>query len=179
MASNPSSHAGRDPGHGGEQQDVLVELYAGPRGDLRDLFELAEDSAVQLDAYLDEGRVLVAAVPGVRAAGHLQLVDVDGAGTFELKNMAVREDLQGRGIGRRLVEAAVELLTGEAATLLLVATAAADIGNLRFYQRMGFRMRSVERDAFTPATGYPDPVMIDGIELRDRVWLDQSLGSTE
>jgi hypothetical protein len=56
---------------------------------------------------------------------------------------------------------------------VLVATAAADIGNLRFYQRQGFRMRSVERDAFTPATGYPPGLLIDGIELRDRVWLDR------
>jgi hypothetical protein len=58
-------------------------------------------------------------------------------------------------------------------TTVLVATAAADIGNLRFYQRQGFRMRSVERDAFTPATGYPPGLLIDGIELRDRVWLDR------
>ena len=46
-------------------------------------------------------------------------------------------------------------------------------GNLRFCQRQGFRMRSVERDAFTPATGYPAGLLIDGIELRDRVWLDR------
>jgi hypothetical protein len=32
---------------------------------------------------------------------------------------------------------------------LPAATAAADTGNLRFYQRQGFRMRSIERDAFT------------------------------
>jgi hypothetical protein len=36
-------------------------------------------------------------------------------------------------------------------------------------------MRSVERDAFTPATGYPPGLLIDGIELRDRVWLDQTV----
>jgi hypothetical protein len=34
-------------------------------------------------------------------------------------------------------------------------------------------MRSVERDAITPATGYPPGIVIDGIPLRDRVWLDQ------
>jgi hypothetical protein len=56
-------------------------------------------------------------------------------------------------------------------------TAAADLGNLRFYQRQGFRMRSVERDAFTPDTGYPPGIQVDGIELRDRVWFDRPLGS--
>jgi L-amino acid N-acyltransferase YncA len=89
--------------------------------------------------------------------------------------MAVRETLQGQGIGRRLIQAAIDLAAAEAVTTVLVATAAADIGNLRFYQRQGFRMRSVERDAFTPATGYPPGLLIDGIELRDRVWLDQTV----
>ena len=56
-----------------------------------------------------------------------------------------------------------------------MATAAADIGNLRFYQRVGFRLRAVERDAFTPETGYAPGLRIDGIELRDRVWLDHEL----
>ncbi|GGM67919.1 hypothetical protein ACFFX1_46670 [Dactylosporangium sucinum] len=58
---------------------------------------------------------------------------------------------------------------------LRVATGAADVGNLRFYQRQGFRMRSIERDVFTPANGYPEGILVDGIELRDRVWLDREL----
>lgn len=175
MASDPNPGGTAHTAHGAVGADVSVEVHTGSRRDLRDLFELAEDSAAQLDAYLDQGRVLVATLPGTGTVGHLQLVDTGRSGHVELKNMAVREDLQGRGIGRRLIEAAEEILTGESVTLLVVATAAADVGNLRFYQRMGFRMRSVERDAFTPATGYPDPVVIDGIGLRDRVWLDKPL----
>jgi hypothetical protein len=36
----------------------------------------------------------------------------------------------------------------------------------------GSGLRSIERGAFTTATGYPAGTRIDGIELRDRVWLD-------
>jgi GNAT superfamily N-acetyltransferase len=79
---------------------------------------------------------------------------------------------RGKGVGRLLVQAAAELAPAEAVTTVVVATAAADLGNLRFYQRQGFRMRSIERDAFTAATGYPPGLRIDGIELRNRVWLD-------
>ena len=153
---------------------VRVEPYSGAREDLRPLFELAEDSAAQLDSYLGSGRVLVAR-SGDAVVGHLQLVETDHPNEIELKNMAVREALQGRGIGARLVRAAIELVAGEAGTSVLVATAAADIGNLRFYQRQGFRMRSIERDAFTARTGYPADIDIDGIALRDRVWLDYPL----
>jgi GNAT superfamily N-acetyltransferase len=152
--------------------DVRIEAYGGPRDRLRALFELAEDSATELDSYIDAGRVLVAVADG-EVVGHLQLTGTGDPRQVEIKNMAVREARQGHGIGRRLIEAAVDLAAAEAVTTIVVATAAADIGNLRFYQRQGFRMRSVERDAFTPATGYPPGLRIDGIELRDRVWLDR------
>jgi hypothetical protein len=49
------------------------------------------------------------------------------------------------------------------------------VGNLLFYQLAGFRMRAVERDAFTPIVGYPAGLLVDGIRLRDRLWLDLQL----
>ena len=153
---------------------VRVELHAGPREGLRPLFELAEDSAAQLDSYLGSGQVLVA-VSGDDVVGHLQLVHTDRADVLELKSMAVREDLQGHGVGSRLVREAIRRAASESAAVLLVATAAAGVGTLRFYQRQGFRLLSVERDAFTAAAGYPPDIVIDGIELRDRVWLDYEL----
>jgi GNAT superfamily N-acetyltransferase len=154
--------------------DVEIELHEGPREALRPLFELAEDSRSQLDAYLGLGEVLVARRDGAMI-GHLQLVPTERPGEVELKNMAVVPEQQGTGVGRALIEAALARAAAGGSTRMRVATAAADAGNLRFYQRLGFRMESVERDAFTPATGYPDPIEIDGIPLRDRVWLDRSV----
>jgi hypothetical protein len=58
---------------------------------------------------------------------------------------------------------------------ITVSTAAADTGNLRFYQRQGFRMLRIDRDVFGPDAGYAEGIVIDGIPLRDRVWLDQEL----
>ena len=127
-----------------------------------------------LDGYLALGRVLVARDAGV-AVGHLQLVESEGEATSEVKNMAVAESHQGRGIGRSLMERAIAECRTEGVRTLLVATAAADTGNLRFYQRLGFRLLRVQRDAFTGAQGYPDGIVIDGIPLRDQVWLSQEL----
>lgn len=159
---------------GADSAAVHVERHAGPRGELRALFAMAEDSPAQLDSYLDAGEVLVA-VRDERVVGHLQLVDTDGSSS-EIKNMAVESSARGRGIGRALIEAAVELARSRHHSMLVVATAAADVDNLRFYQRSGFRLRSVERDAFTPAAGYPPQTSVDGIDLRDRVWLDLDVG---
>jgi GNAT superfamily N-acetyltransferase len=147
---------------------VRVARHNGSRAPLRSLFELAEDSAAALDAYIDTGDVLVA-VDGDAIVAHLQLVD------GEIRNMAVLPSHQRSGVGRALIDAAIRAARAEGRRRLVVATAAADIGNLRFYQRLGFRMLSIERDAFTEAAGYDRDLRVDGIPLRDRVWLDLCL----
>jgi GNAT superfamily N-acetyltransferase len=154
---------------------IRVERYTGARSELRALFEEAEDSAAELAAYINTGEVLVA-VTGDGVVGHLQLLD-DGSDASEIKNMAVEAAYRRRGIGRRLIAAAIDLTRARGRATLSVATATADIGNLRFYQLAGFRMRNVERDAFTLARGYPAEMIVDGIRLRDRVWLDLDLGA--
>lgn len=158
-----------------DRAGVHVELHGGPRDALRALFEMAEDSAAALAAYLDAGDVLVA-LDGDVVVGHLQLVDTSDPHVSEIKNMAVVPSSRGRGVGRQLVAAAVSLAEERGRGVLLVGTASADVGNLRFYQRAGFRLRSVERDVFTAANGYAPQASDEGVTLRDRVWLDLKLG---
>ena len=152
---------------------VAIEWFEGCRTELDDLFALADDSPVQVARYRDLGRILVAR-DGPVVAGHLQLVVAEDASEAEVKSIAVREDRQGAGLGRLLVERALSVARGERRSALVVATAAADTGVLRFYQRLGFRFLRVERDVFTPDAGYP-PVEVDGIAIRDQVWLSLTL----
>ena len=165
-----SAWTAADPG----DDAVHVTGHTGPRGRLRALFEEAEDSARELDTYIDAGEVLVA-VAGERVVGHIQLIDGPADDASEIKNMAVDATYRKRGIGRMLVEAAIDLARARGRSAVTVATATADVGNLRFYQRVGFRMRAIERDAFTPIAGYPAGLTVDGIPLRDRAWLDLRL----
>jgi GNAT superfamily N-acetyltransferase len=155
-------------------REVAIRWHTGERAPLRGLFELADDSPRQVDAYMGQGRVLVAVDRGEIVA-HLQLIESGTEGEVELRSLAVAADRQRQGIGRALVARAVDECRADGARTLLVATAAADIGNLRFYQRLGFRMRRIERDAFTAAEGYPEGLTVDGIPLRDRVWLSRAL----
>ena len=159
----------------GASPAVRIAEHDGPRDELRELFELAEDSATALDAYIGDGRVLIA-LDGEEIVAHLQVAETDDVRELEIKNVAVAAAWRLKGIGRALVEAATALARAERRSSLLVATAAADVGNLRFYQRLGFRMRSVERDAFNVASGYARDSSIGGVVLRDRVWLDRSIG---
>jgi ribosomal protein S18 acetylase RimI-like enzyme len=155
---------------------VRVESHTGSRSELRPLFEEAEDSAAQLDSYLDAGQVLVA-VAGDQIVGHLQLVDGSDSQQAEIKNMAVDTSFRGRGIGRTLIRAAVELALAQRRSRLVVATAAADIGNLRFYQppASACARSSATRLRQTPATRWRR----SSTGSSDRVWLDRDLGVDE
>jgi ribosomal protein S18 acetylase RimI-like enzyme len=161
----------------GAAAGVRIVERGGPRAELRRLFDLAESSARALDGYIDRGRVLVA-LDGDAIVGHVQITETGRASELEIKNMAVDPAMQGRGLGRALVESAAELARAESRSALLVATAGADVGNLRFYQRVGFRIRSIERDVFNQAAGY-EALSIGGIAVRDRVWLDRLLSDDE
>jgi N-acetylglutamate synthase-like GNAT family acetyltransferase len=146
---------------------VEIGWYTGERMRLRNLFALAEDSSQRLEASIDLGRVLVATDDG-QIIALLQLVESDTADEVELRSMAAVDHRQRQGLGRALVARAIAQCRAEGVRTLLVATASADTGNLRFYQRLGFRMLRIDRDAFTTADGYPDGLTVEGIPLRDR-----------
>lgn len=154
---------------------VRIELFTGSRRDIAWLFRLAEDSEAKLSEYIERGQVWVALATDGEILGHLQAVpDPDGS-SWEVLNTAVAEYRRGTGIGAKLLEHACREARRAGARRIELATATADIGNLRFYQRCGLRMSRVVRDAFGPDTGYPEPIVIDGIPLRDQIWFDREL----
>jgi lactoylglutathione lyase len=152
-----------------------ITWHEGPRAELRDLFELADDSQRQIDRYLHLGRVLVALDHDGEILGHLQLIPDADTGVIEIKSLAVRAGFRRRGLGTQLVAQALDWCRSEGARRMTVTTAVADVDNIRFYQRCGFRASSVERDAFTPERGYPASVGTDGIPIRDAIRFDRTL----
>ena len=152
---------------------MRIRPYDGDREALRHLFREADDSDREIDRYMHAGEVLVAEEGG-EILGQLLLIPTRPDDAPEVKSLAVVESRRGAGIGRALIEHAAQRSRDRGASRLLVSTAAASTGDLRFYQRVGFRMLRVERDVFGPEQGY-DGILIDGIPLRDRVWLDRAL----
>jgi GNAT superfamily N-acetyltransferase len=154
--------------------DATIGEYAGPHRDLAWSFRLAEDSEQSLDFYIDLGRVWVARGPGGEVLGHLQAVQ-RADDVWEVVNTAIVESHRGQGIGRALLERAIGEARAAGAARVVLATATADVGALRFYQRCGFRMTHVVPDAFGAAQGYPPGLEVDGIPLRDQVWFARAL----
>ena len=164
----------REATDGSRSGQYTIGWHEGPRDTLRPLFELAEDSPTELDGYIDRGRILVARDETGAVVGHLQLVPAE-AEEVEIKSIAVRKESRLQGVGSELVERAVAVSRSDGARTVTVATATADVDNLRFYQRCGFRAASIERDAFTPSRGYPPGLAVDGIPVRDAIRFELEL----
>jgi GNAT superfamily N-acetyltransferase len=153
---------------------ITIEEYAGSHRDLAWSFREVEHSESLLNAYIDLGRVWVARSDSGEVLGHLQAVPRN-AETWEVTSLALVEKQRRQGLGRRLLEHVTECAREARVARVIVSTAAADVGNLRFYQRCGFRMTHVVRDAFAPYRGYPEGMEIDGIPMRDQVWFERRL----
>lgn len=149
---------------------------AGQREPYLPLFRLADDAPSQIERYRERGELfgLLGAEP--RPLGMVLAVPTDEPGETELVSVAIAEAYQDRGLGRHLVEHVLRHLTQQGRRRALVGTSSAGLGALRFYQRLGFRVLRIERNAFGPAHGYPPGLEEDGVPVLDRVWLDQPLG---
>jgi len=153
---------------------MRVEKYEQDRRALLHLFALADDSGAQILSYLALGEVFVIRDEDV-ILGHLQVVATHDADVFEIKSIAVSEPHRREGIGRGLVAVAAAYARSRGGRRLIVATAAADLRNLRFYQQLCFRMYRVVQNVFVPSAGYPERSRIDGIRLLDQVFLELNL----
>jgi hypothetical protein len=54
-----------------------------------------------------------------------------------------------------------------------VATGNSSLNQLAFYQKMVFRLAAIDRDYFLRT--YPEPIVENSIQCRDRVWLELDL----
>ncbi len=84
------------------------------------------------------GGVILYAVLEGRAVGTVAL-KCQGGGDFELTKMAVTEACQGRGIGRRLLRAAIERFRQVGGRLLYLESNSALAPALSLYESAGFR----------------------------------------
>ena len=99
----------------------------------------------------------------------------DENGIMEIKNVAVDESTEGRGIGRALLGRAELFAIRKGCRILEIRTGSSGFAPLALYQKVGFRMVAIDPDYFTRT--YPEPMIEDGILLRDQIILQKVLGN--
>lgn len=145
----------------------IRRISAGKRSYLPLLLE-ADPSEAMIDRYLKGGELYTLVLSGDTVA--VAVMAARGDGTFELKNLAVRPELRGKGYGSQLVRHLMKLFASRTDTLYV----GTDEGNVGFYERFGFRRAYVAKGFF--ADNYDPPIVTDdGTVLRDMVYLSAAL----
>ncbi len=147
-----------------------IELYDKEiTSELMDLLLSADPDKKAILSYLPGSEVLICR-NGDIFVGVAVLVET--AGVFELKNIAVLKEYQGKGIAKAMIGKVKQLAKESGAKTLEVGTGNSSLSQLALYQKCGFRMQSIESDFFD---SYPDPIFENGIRCIDMLRLSAEL----
>ena len=132
------------------------------------LLLLGDEQEAMINRYLDRGTLWALYDGGLRA---VCVVTEEGAGDFEIKNLAVTPESQRQGYGRAMVEHVVRQCRGRGKRLL-VGTGDSPL-TLPFYEACGFRECGRIEGFFVE--NYDHPIYEAGRRLTDMVLLDMEL----
>jgi ribosomal protein S18 acetylase RimI-like enzyme len=136
-----------------------------------ELLLLADPSQRLVEEYVKRGECMVAEM-GNQIIGVYVLLPTRPE-TVELVNVAVAEELHGRGIGKQLVFHAIQTSKSRGYKTIEIGTGNAGIGQLALYQKCGFRIVGVDMDFFI--RHYSEEIYENGIQCRDMIRLSQDL----
>ena len=135
------------------------------------LLLLADETVEAIDRYIHQSVISVLEHEGeMIAVCATAMIDEQ---VMEIKNIAVREDWQNKGVGYRFLLDIIDKAKEEGCSELVIATADCAQKQLYLYQKAGFQPYRVIPDYFIQ--NYPEPIFEDGIQLKDQVILKMSL----
>jgi ribosomal protein S18 acetylase RimI-like enzyme len=151
--------------------EVNIRLLVATEDAPIELLLLADPSEEIIKDYLRRGECLVA-LNNEEIIGILVLIKTRPE-TIEIVNIAVREDFQGLGIGKKLILNAIEKAKTQNAKTIEIGTGNSSIDQLIIYQKCGFRITGIDRDFFT--RHYNEMIYENGIQCRDMIRLSLDL----
>lgn len=134
------------------------------------LLLLADPSEQKIKSYLADSLCL-AAFEGANIIGAAVVSPLKN-GSAELMNIAVCDELQGKGLGTELLKNVIDFVKQQNFSLLQVGTGSFGY-QLTYYQRAGFRVCDIRKNFFVEH--YPAPLFENGIQHQDMLVLELDL----
>ncbi|AKF96339.1 GNAT family N-acetyltransferase [Brevibacillus laterosporus] len=136
-----------------------------------ELLLLADPSERLVKEYVARGQCYIMEQDG-RIIGTYVLIPTRPE-TVELVNVAVDEELHGKGYGKQLVLHAIESARLNHYKTIEIGTGNSSVVQIALYQKCGFRMTHIDKDFFI--RHYDEPIFENGIQCIDMVRLSQDL----
>lgn len=134
------------------------------------LLLLGDEEESMIDRYLSRGVLLVGYLHDKPAA--VCVYTDEGGGIFEVKNLAVRTDLQRQGLGREMLTATETRARRAGGQTLRLGTGDSPL-TLPFYEACGFHVTGRIPEFFTKH--YSHPIFEGGRQLCDMILLEKTL----
>jgi ribosomal protein S18 acetylase RimI-like enzyme len=132
-----------------------------------DLLLMADPSRELVDDYLSRGECFIATILD-EIIGVFVLLRTK-PDTVEIINIAVKEDWQGNGIGKKLILNAIRIAKDMNMKTIEIGTGNSSVFQLMLYQKCGFRIVGIDQDFFT--RHYKEEIYENGIQCRDMIRL--------
>ncbi|MEK3903059.1 MULTISPECIES: GNAT family N-acetyltransferase [unclassified Paenibacillus] len=136
-----------------------------------ELLLLADPASKLVEDYVARGQCFVAEADH-RVVGVYVLLPTRPE-TAELVNIAVDEAFQGQGIGKQMVNHAIQQARRLSFKTLEIGTGNSSIGQLALYQKCGFRITGIDKDFFI--RHYSEEIYENGMQVVDMIRLSQDL----
>lgn len=136
-----------------------------------ELLLTADPSQKIVEEYLERGRCFVAEIRGQLIGVHVLLPTRPH--TIEIVNIAVDEKSQGSGVGKHLLQHAIETAQAMGYTTIEIGTGNSSLGQLALYQKCGFRIVGVDPNFFL--RHYEEDIIENGIRCTDMIRLSQDI----
>ena len=129
-----------------------------------DLLLLADETIDGINTYIFDSYVYIVKEDDlIIAAFCLSEFNRD---TIELENIAVSEDLQGKGVGTFIISYIKRAYKSQFKTLI-VGTADCALKQINFYEKNGFVKYDIRKSFFIEK--YDKPIIENGVQLKDMI----------
>ena len=136
-----------------------------------DLLLLADETIEAINKYFDDSEIYGIELDQ-KLVGLYALYELNNE-EIEIKNIAVSEEFQGKGIGTFLLKDAIEKSKQKGYKTIIIGTAETSIHQLRLYQQVGFQRFSIKKAFFLE--NYVELIFENGILLKDMIMLKMEL----
>jgi len=138
-----------------------------------DLLLLADETIEAIEKYIYNSDIYVVTENAqINPIAVFALYKINNT-EIEIKNIAVSESLQGKGIGSYLVSEIKRIAKRENFNTITVGTPDSSYREIKFYEKNGFTKFDIKKDFFVE--NYPEPIIENGIMLRDMIMLKSNL----
>lgn len=135
------------------------------------LLLLADPSKELVDQYLKKSEIFIATVLE-ETIGVIVLYPLSNESS-EIKNLAVKPEFQGKGVGSFLIDRIVRIAEQKRQKSIFIGTANSSLGQLYLYQKLGFEITEIRKDFFKD--NYPEPIYENGLQAKHLVLMKKQL----